>query len=167
MAAATGQTVAVAPDVTVTVTGNADLRPLRILSVDDSPDNQLLIGSFLKRTPHTVLYAAHGLEALGLVQGQDPDGRQPVDLILMDVQMPVMDGYTATRQLRQWEQEQGRLPVPIIAITAHALESDAARSIAAGCNVHLTKPVTRQRLLETIREVMRVAQPGGDDAACV
>jgi CheY-like chemotaxis protein len=74
------------------------------------------------------------------------------DLILMDVQMPVMDGYTATRKIRIGEKEKKLKPTPIIAMTAHALKEDEQKSFEAGCDAHLTKPIRKPILLETIRK---------------
>ncbi|MFQ6030810.1 MAG: response regulator, partial [Dehalococcoidia bacterium] len=72
------------------------------------------------------------------------------DLVLMDVQMPVMDGYVATQLIRQWEREQGTEPTPIVALTANALREDEQKSLDAGCNTHIAKPIKRATLLETI-----------------
>jgi CheY-like chemotaxis protein len=70
----------------------------------------------------------------------------------MDMQMPVMDGYTATARIRQWEQAQGRPPIPIIALTANALHDEVNRSLAAGCTAHLTKPIKKVILMEAITQ---------------
>jgi CheY-like chemotaxis protein len=74
-------------------------------------------------------------------------------LILMDVQMPLMDGYEATSEIRRMEKEDGRIPTPIIALTAHALKEDEQHSIDAGCNGHLTKPLKKKILLELLQSV--------------
>jgi PAS domain S-box-containing protein len=124
--------------------GSRTSRSLTILLAEDSEDNQLLVQAFLKKSPHRLLIVANGREAVRTVQ------EQAVDLVFMDVQMPVMDGYTATRLLRQWETEQQRTPLPIIAFTAHALEGEAERSRQAGCNQHLTKPIRKKQLLEVV-----------------
>jgi CheY-like chemotaxis protein len=79
------------------------------------------------------------------------------DLVLMDIQMPVMDGYSATKAIREWERENGLKSTPIIALTAHALKEDAQKSIDAGCTAHITKPVKRATLMETIHEYARSA----------
>jgi hypothetical protein len=73
-------------------------------------------------------------------------------LVLTDVEMPVLDGYSATRQMREWERESGRRPTPILALTAHALTGEAQKSVDAGCNAHLTKPIQKSVLLEAIRQ---------------
>jgi len=68
----------------------------------------------------------------------------------MDMQMPVMDGYTATREIRQWEKAQARTAVPIIALTAYALKEDEKKSLDAGCTVHMTKPIKKVKLLAAL-----------------
>lgn len=114
--------------------------PLRILVADDSPDNQQLVRILLQRYGYTVETAKNGLEAVKMAH------RGNFDLILMDIQMPVMDGYEATRQLRASGYKQ-----PIIALTAHAMAEERARTMAAGCNGHLTKPLDKTELLRTIQ----------------
>ena len=129
--------------------GAATVRPLRILMAEDMEDNRLLISAFLKDSPHTLVAVMDGEEALGYVQ------REPFDLILMDVQMPIMDGYTATREIRRWERDTGRPAMPIIALTAHAMAEDRARSLEAGCDHHLTKPIKKRVLLDALAEFGR------------
>jgi signal transduction histidine kinase len=119
-------------------------RPLRILLAEDSEDNALLIKSYLKHTPHTVELAENGLQALTKYIGGG------YDLVLMDMQMPEMDGYTATSRIRAWEAETGTPPAPIVALTAYARQEDVAKSLAAGCTVHITKPLKKGVLLTTI-----------------
>ena len=121
-----------------------DRAPLSLLLVEDSEDNRLLILTFLKNTPHRVETAENGLDALHRFQ------RGTFDLVLMDMQMPVMDGYSATRAIREWEGEQGREPTPILALTAHALKEDESKSRDAGCDGHLTKPIKKRVLLEVL-----------------
>ena len=87
----------------------------------------------------------------------------PYDLVLMDVQMPVMDGYEATAAMRAWERERGATPTPILAFTAHALPEEIRRSLDAGCSDHLTKPVRRATLLRAV-ERHAGARPGAGPA---
>ena len=116
----------------------------QILLVDDSDDNRLLIQTYLKGTHYALQTAENGAVALEMMSNHT------FDLVLMDVQMPVMDGYTATRTWRRIEQEQGRVPLSIIALTAHTLPEDVAESLKAGCTVHLSKPIRKKVLLEAI-----------------
>jgi CheY-like chemotaxis protein len=74
------------------------------------------------------------------------------DLVLMDMQMPLLDGYSATGQIRAWERERGLAPTPILALTAYARSEEVERSARAGCTAHLTKPIRRQTLLENLRQ---------------
>ncbi len=128
-------------------------RPLRILLVDDSEDNRLLIQSFMKRTPFKIDIAENGSAAVEKFKGSD------YDIVLMDIQMPVMDGYEATRQIRQWELSKNLKVTPVLALTAYALHGEIRKSRDAGCSGHLTKPVKRSDLLEAI-----IAYTGGFSA---
>ncbi|MDQ5984630.1 MAG: Sensor histidine kinase RcsC [Syntrophus sp. SKADARSKE-3] len=119
-------------------------RSLKILLVEDNEDNRLLVWTFLKSTPHKLHMAENG--AIGIEKVKT----ETYDMIFMDMQMPVMDGYTATREIRRWEQEERRPPIPIVALTAHALKDDEQKSLEAGCNEHLTKPVKKAKLFEAI-----------------
>ncbi len=117
-----------------------------ILLVDDSPDNVFLIQEFLKDSPYTVDVAENGMDALTKVQTRH------YDVVLMDVQMPVIDGHTATRVIRAWEVENHTPPVPILALTAHALLGEVEKSMQVGCNAHLSKPIQRQALLAALAQ---------------
>ena len=132
----------------------ASQRAARILLVEDNEDNRLLIRTYLKREPYTVDEATNGAEAVAKF------AERPYDLILMDVQMPVMDGHEATRTIRRLEVEAGRAPVPIVALTAHAIKEDVERSLDAGCTAHLTKPIKKQTLLIALAEQLDVAERG-------
>jgi two-component system, sensor histidine kinase and response regulator len=125
------------------------LRSLNILLVDDSSDNRLLISVYLKATPHQVTTAEDG--QVGFQKFKNGS----YDMVLMDMHMPVMDGYTATREIRKWEKEQPRQKSKIIALTANALREDEQRSLDAGCDKHLTKPITKAKFLETINKIAR------------
>jgi len=134
-----------------------DQLPLNIMLVEDSEDNRFLVQAFLKNTNYRIDTAENGQFAIEKFLAN------VYDLILMDVQMPVMDGYTATREIRRLEQEEGRKPTPIVALTAHALKGDIEKSIQAGCDAHLTKPIRKPILLETIRKFAATATVGSTD----
>jgi CheY-like chemotaxis protein len=129
----------------------ADRRPLRILLAEDSRDNRMLIEAYLKDLPYQLDMAENGEVAVEKFM------RYGYDLVLMDMQMPVMDGYTATRAIRSWEREQNRRPTPIAALTASALEEDVRNTLDAGCTAHLSKPVKKAQLLGLIRDLVRTA----------
>jgi signal transduction histidine kinase/CheY-like chemotaxis protein len=120
-------------------------RPLHILLVEDSSDNQILVRSYLKSTPYQVDIAEHGGVAVEQFK------QRQYDVILMDMNMPVMDGYEATRAIRAWEQEQDLPRTQIIALTALVLKEEGEKILKAGCNAHMTKPIKRQTLLEVLQ----------------
>ncbi|MBF0463012.1 MAG: response regulator [Magnetococcales bacterium] len=125
-------------------------RPARILSIliaEDSPDTQILFRAYLKGTPHRFVIVNDGQEAVARVR------EESFDLLLTDIQMPNLDGYATTRAIRQWEQAEGRHPLTIVALSAHASPDKREESMAAGCNGHLTKPIKKQALLDAIRRV--------------
>ena len=138
-------------------TFDADLDPglpaLRILLADDSPDNCTIILAYLAHTPYVVEIAENGSIVCDMFRA----GRY--DLVLMDRQMPVMDGLTATRSIRAWEIENRRTPTPIIALTASALKGDREMCLSAGCSAFLTKPIRQAVLLNAIRENRFTSQP--------
>jgi CheY-like chemotaxis protein len=119
----------------------------RILVVDDNEANRMLLSLYLERFPCELTVAENGRDAVNLVRERE------FDLILMDGQMPVLDGYSATSEIRSFEKAQGRRRVPVAALTAHALEEERQRSAAAGCDAHLTKPLRMERLLEFLNSM--------------
>ena len=132
-------------------------RPLRVLLAEDSEDNALLVRAFLKETAHRLEWVEDGDAAVERFKAGD------IDLVLMDIQMPGMDGYTATRRIREWERAQGRPPTPILALTAHALKEDERKSMEAGCDGHVTKPLRKTTLLEILGDYGG-ARPGTAEA---
>ena len=129
------------------------LPALRVLLVEDSSDNRTITVAYLKDTPYRVEFAENGALAYEtFIAGH-------YDLVLMDRQMPVMDGLTATRAIRAWEQANQRPPTPIIALTASALKGDRETCLAAGCTAFLTKPIKQDALLQAIKEHSIAVQP--------
>ncbi len=119
-------------------------KPLKILVVDDGRDNQLLIKAFFRKLPFELHMAENGRTALKLFQ------EQQFDLVLMDLQMPDLDGYAATAAMRKWEMQHQKMKTPIIALSAFALQAEKDRALKAGCDAYLTKPVKKDALLKTI-----------------
>jgi signal transduction histidine kinase/CheY-like chemotaxis protein len=124
-------------------------RPL-ILVVDDNAVNRKMVSAILEKNRFEVVCARHGEEALALLE------QTSVDLVLMDIQMPVLDGLEATRQIRS-RAEWARLPV--VAMTAHAMNGDPETCEAAGMDAYITKPVHAVHLLETVRRIL--SEPAG------
>ncbi len=123
-------------------------QPLQILMADDSHDNRALIRAYLKKTPYRLEEAEDGQQAIHkFIAGK-------FDLVLMDIQMPIVDGYEATTRIRGWERENHRRRTPIVALTASAMEEAGHRTKAAGCDAHVTKPVRKSTLLDAIRHAM-------------
>src|SRR5665811_1461596 len=122
------------------------LPALRILLAEDSPDNCLITIAYLEDTPYRIEIAETGAIACEKFTAGH------YDLVLMDRQMPVMDGLTATRTIRAWEQANDKPPTPIIALTASALKGDREMCLAAGCTAFLTKPIKQDVLLQAIKE---------------
>ncbi len=129
-------------------------RPLRILLAEDNALNQRLAVRILEKHGHAVTVAADGKKALALL------GIGEFDLVLMDVQMPEMDGLETTSLIRAREKETGG-HVPIIAMTAHALKGDRERCLSAGMDGYVAKPILAQELLRAIAELAPSAQDKG------
>jgi PAS domain S-box-containing protein len=131
----------------------APLPPLRILLAEDSPDNCTITFAYLSDTPYRLDIAETGAIACEMFAAGD------YDLVLMDRQMPVMDGLTATRRIRAWELANNRPLTPIVALTASALMGDREMCLAAGCTAFLTKPIKQDVLLQAILAHARIAPP--------
>jgi CheY-like chemotaxis protein len=128
------------------------LPALRILLAEDAYPNQVLVVRLLDKQGHTVTIANNGKEAVALLK------QQAFDLVLMDVQMPEMDGLEATRLIRRLEAEgqlapQGRAPIPIVAMTAHAMKGDRERCLDCGMNGYVSKPIRRRELEDAVAEL--------------
>lgn len=119
-------------------------RPLKILHVEDNPNNRQIFSLYLRNTPHLLVEAHNGEEAV------DAFREHHFDVIFMDIEMPLMDGCQATRILRAMEEEQGLPPTPILAITAHVLPEARQSMFAAGCNEFIAKPYRKIDILGMI-----------------
>ena len=124
--------------------GHPPLRGVRVLLAEDGPDNQRLICLLLRKAGAEVQLVENGVQAVHTMLSQPPGS---IDAVLMDMQMPEMDGYEATRRLRA-----AGAYTPIIALTAHAMSTDRARCLAAGCTDYLAKPVERDVLVKKVAE---------------
>ncbi|MFN8640345.1 MAG: response regulator [Candidatus Binatia bacterium] len=145
--AAIGQPPAAAPAPGRAAAATPAPSGLRILVAEDNQVNQRLVTRLLERHGHAIVVVENGREALAAL------ARGGFDLVLMDVQMPVLDGFSATRLLRQREEQEGR-HVPVIAMTAHAMSGDRERCLAAGMDAYVAKPVDPHRLYDTIEAVL-------------
>jgi CheY-like chemotaxis protein/HPt (histidine-containing phosphotransfer) domain-containing protein len=134
----------------------APVRSRRVLLVEDQPINQRLTVRMLEKRGHSVVVANNGLEALEML------AREPFDVVLMDVQMPEMDGFEATRAIRRKEIGTRR-HLPIVAMTAFAMKGDRERCLQAGCDAYLAKPIDFRSLCEAVEST--VATKEGDPRA--
>ncbi|CAM5232162.1 histidine kinase OS=Stutzerimonas stutzeri OX=316 GN=CXK95_12585 PE=4 SV=1 [Stutzerimonas stutzeri] len=122
----------------------ANGRVPQLLCVDDNPANLLLVETLLSDLGAAVVAVDNGPEALEAVK------RHSFDLVLMDVQMPGMDGRQTTEAIRQWENDTGALPLPIVALTAHALANEKRALLQAGMDDYLTKPISERQLAQVV-----------------
>ena len=120
-------------------------RPLKVLVADDTPANQIMVRRILEKRGHRVTVARDGLEAVELA------GRDRFDVVLMDVQMPHMDGFKATSTIRSRESSEGPR-LAIIALTAHAMQGDQERCLAAGMDGYVAKPIDSQALIAAVED---------------
>ena len=123
-----------------------NIKPLRILLAEDNENNRLLFGFYLKDTPYHTDIAENGK----ICVEKYTDGQY--DIVFMDIDMPIMDGYQATDAIRKWEKERSLLPVPIIALTAHALKGKKQESLDAGCTDYMAKPFKKRELLKILKK---------------
>jgi len=133
----------------------AEGRPLRVLLAEDNPVNQLLGAELLRRLGHEVVLACDGREAL------DELSRHCVDVVLMDVEMPVMGGIEATRAIRSGRVVGCPRDLPVIALTAHAIAGDRERFLEAGMDEYLSKPFDREELGRLLRRMAGAHRPSG------
>jgi two-component system cell cycle response regulator DivK len=117
----------------------------RILVVEDREDNRQILRDLLASTDYEIVEAENGVEALAAVAKQRPD------LILMDIQLPILDGYEATRRIKA---DPALRSIPIIAVTSYALSGDEEKAREAGCDAYVPKPFSPRQLLAKIREFL-------------
>ncbi len=123
----------------------------KILLVEDNQMNRDMLSRRLARKGYEVVIAIDGQQGVAMARSETPD------LILMDMSLPVLDGWEATRQLKTAPETQA---IPIIALTAHAMAGDREKAVKAGCNDYDTKPIELPRLLEKIEALLVRASPG-------
>jgi CheY-like chemotaxis protein len=146
------QTAALAPD---QMPERPSDRPLRVLLAEDTPANQKLVVRLLNKRGHVVEVAHNGQEAVQLAR------QGTFDAVLMDVQMPVMDGFQATAAIRA-QQAPNQRRLPIIAMTAHAMKGDQERCLEAGMDAYLAKPIDGRELIETLERAVQPLAPLGE-----
>jgi len=117
---------------------------MKILYVEDNEDNVFMLKNRLARAGHTVVIATDGAQGVAMALGERPD------LILMDLSLPVLDGWQATRQIKASPDTRH---IPVIALTAHAMAGDREKALSAGCDDFDTKPIELPRLLAKIKEL--------------
>ncbi len=121
------------------------MKKVTILIAEDNNLNYFILSKMLAPLDVGILWAKNGREAVNFCN----EHQQDIGLVLMDIKMPVMDGYQATREIRKLNKE-----IPIVAQTAHALEYDKNTALAAGCNDYLTKPIPRDKLLKVVKKYL-------------
>jgi len=134
-------------------------RNLHILLAEDNLVNQRLAARLIEKRGHTTVVVNNGREALKALE------RQTFDLMLVDVQMPDMDGFEATTAIREKEKVTGS-HLPIIAMTAHAMKGDRERCLAAGMDDYVSKPIHPTELFRAIEELMPASHQGGETPTC-
>jgi len=126
-----------------------------VLLVEDNEVNRYLVRFLLEHGGFTVVTANNGMEAIEQARARKPD------LILMDIQMPVMDGYEATQLLKA---DPALRSVPVVALTAYAMPHERERALAAGCIGQIEKPINTQTFIEQLRQFLGRDAPGSDDS---
>jgi len=118
-----------------------------ILCIEDNPDNMLLLRRVLESSGYCLFLAKNGLEGIAIAE------REKVDLILLDINLPDIDGYEVTRRLRA-SQKQAMATIPIIVISANALKGDAQKALSAGCDLYMTKPIDIHELTDRVKSYL-------------
>lgn len=133
----------------------------RVLVVEDNRTNQLVLRALLQQLGLDVVIVEHGQAALDYLTTH----ADTLDVVLMDIQMPIMDGCTATQRLREWEKTTARRRLPVIALTADAFAEDRARCLAAGMDDYLAKPIQREQLISALTHWLPQSSPRADTAS--
>ncbi len=134
---------------------------LRVLVADDHPTNRIVVDLMLKGFGADTRCVENGLEAVEAFRSED------FDLVLMDMQMPILDGLSAVREIRTWERNHQRPPVPLLMLTANTLPEHVAAALAAGADGHVGKPITVDRLSAAISEAFSLLRGGADASSAV
>ena len=111
-----------------------------ILYIEDNPDNMMLVRRALEARGYTLLPASNGINGVNMAESEE------MDLILLDINLPDIDGYEVARRIRSSEKKRALAYLPIIAVTANALRGDADKALAAGCDVYMSKPINIREL---------------------
>jgi two-component system cell cycle response regulator DivK len=127
---------------------------IKILIIEDNEQNMYLLTYILENHGYHVIQAREGDEGVRLANQQKPD------LILLDIQLPVKDGYVVAQELRE---NQALQNVPIVAVTSYAMPGDRERTLAAGCTGYIEKPIDPDTFITQIEKYLRVAKPGGSN----
>ena len=130
------------------IVSDGGIQGYRILLAEDGKDNQRIISLLLRKMGATVTIAENGSEAIRMIEQAEMEN-QPFELVLMDMHMPVLDGYAATRRLRQ-----AGFRLPIIALTASVMPEDRNKCLSAGCDDYATKPIQREKFFETLNKYL-------------
>jgi CheY-like chemotaxis protein len=116
-----------------------------ILYIEDHPDNMTLVRRILQSESYTLIEAKTGLQGILIAESQD------IDLILLDVNLPDIDGYEVARRLRASTKKAALAHIPIVAVTANAMKGDDDKALRAGCNIYMSKPINIHDLLEKVK----------------
>ena len=119
-----------------------------ILYIEDHPDNMTLVKRIFRPDGYNLIEARNGLQGISIAEEQD------IDLVLLDINLPDIDGYEVARSLRASKKTE-LVNIPIIAVTANAMRGDAQKIIEAGCNVYMSKPINIQDLMDTVEKLLK------------
>jgi two-component system cell cycle response regulator DivK len=118
-----------------------------VLYIEDHPDNMTLVRRILQSESYTLIEAKTGFQGIFIAENQD------VDVILLDINLPDIDGYEVARRLRK-SKKTALAQIPIVAVTANAMKGDAQKAFEAGCNLYMSKPINIQGLLDTVKDFL-------------